>query len=198
MRKFWKGVSVLLFLTALSFLIDDQIYSLMVLFQNPFLDKIMFFFSSLGGLAIGLPFILIALLLLEANKKGKIASNLLIAVIVDLIIVAFLKIIVGRERPQTEQIANLEVYLPSFPSAHSSRAFAIFNTLNKYYSKPFLFYSIASLIAISRIYFRVHYLSDVMAGLVIGLVVSDFVVENNIGERISKKLFKKSRLISNT
>jgi membrane-associated phospholipid phosphatase len=85
-----------------------------------------------------------------------------------------------------------EAYMSSFPSGHSSRAFTIFSTLNKYYKNPVLFYSIAVVVAFSRLYFGVHYLSDVLAGITIGLIVSHEICRRDIGTKLIRR-FKNKR-----
>lgn len=60
----------------------------------------------------------------------------------------------------------------SFPSGHTTASFtmvgvAVFRGLPLYVTLPILF--IALLISFSRIYLRVHYLSDVLAGVVLGM-----------------------------
>jgi len=90
-----------------------------------------------------------------------------------------LKNIIKRERPYvTLKNVNhkekdkkfLDTY--SFPSGHTSTAFAMATSLSLRYSgKPLLIaglFSYSTLVAVGRIYIGVHYPSDVLGGIIIG------------------------------
>lgn len=94
-----------------------------------------------------------------------------------------IKHVVKRIRPchdleeEEKIIKNPRFY--SFPSGHTTASFtmvgvAVFRGLPLYVTLPILF--IAMLISFSRIYLRVHYLSDVMAGVVLGLTCGGLAV----------------------
>lgn len=76
----------------------------------------------------------------------------------------------------------------SFPSGHTSTSFAFATSLSLRYSdKPFLvtgLYTYAMIVSLGRIYFGVHYPSDVLAGMVIGAGSSLFF------HSIRKEIFK--------
>ena len=90
-----------------------------------------------------------------------------------------IKHLVKRVRPchgldDDEQIINRPRFY-SFPSGHTTASFsmvgvAIYRGLPLYVVIPILI--AALLISFSRIYLRVHYLSDVLAGIVLGLTCS--------------------------
>ena len=102
----------------------------------------------------------------------------------------FLKHLVARARP-FDVIQNLVPLITkptdySFPSGHTACSFAVafllFRKLPKKYGIPCLL--LATLIGFSRIYLGVHYLSDVIAGAVSGIVLSyaaDYLV--NVAEQ---------------
>jgi membrane-associated phospholipid phosphatase len=85
-----------------------------------------------------------------------------------------LKEVVHRERPNGED--NL-----SFPSGHASNAFALAAVAEQHYGwKAGLpAYTLASLVAVSRLQRNKHYLSDVMAGATLGYMVGHTVVRVN-------------------
>ena len=85
-----------------------------------------------------------------------------------------LKEAVHRERPNGED--NL-----SFPSGHASNAFALAAVAERHYGwKAGLpAYTLASLVAVSRLQRNKHYLSDVMAGATLGYIVGRTVVRVN-------------------
>lgn len=89
-----------------------------------------------------------------------------------------LKVIFARPRPPVE---NLLVAMPSdfsFPSAHTAQATAFALACALIFAKdlpgrePLLFWLVPAilvlLVGISRVYLRVHYISDVAAGAVLG------------------------------
>lgn len=85
-----------------------------------------------------------------------------------------LKEVVHRERPNGED--NL-----SFPSGHASNAFALAAVAERHYGwKAGLpAYTLAGLVAVSRLQRNKHYLSDVMAGATLGYLVGRTVVRVN-------------------
>jgi membrane-associated phospholipid phosphatase len=76
----------------------------------------------------------------------------------------------------------------SFPSGHTSNAFAWATVAHRHYGKKagILGYGAAGLIGISRMERDVHHLSDVLAGAAIGYVVGRTVVREN-GEPVPGK-----------
>lgn len=85
-----------------------------------------------------------------------------------------------RSRPLAEKSGQFFVEFPclgkgsgfiSFPSGHSVTAFALAFVLSRAYPRyAFLFYGLASLVALSRVYLAKHFPSDVVAGAAIGLL----------------------------
>jgi undecaprenyl-diphosphatase len=66
---------------------------------------------------------------------------------------------------------------PSFPSDHTTVSFAIaFAVLAFDLPAGVIFLAIAAIIAVGRLFIGAHYPSDVLAGLVIGLIVAGVVV----------------------
>ena len=85
-----------------------------------------------------------------------------------------LKEVARRERPNGED--NL-----SFPSGHASNAFALAVVAERHYGwkAGVPAYTLASLVAVSRLQRNKHYLSDVMAGATLGYIVGRTVVRVN-------------------
>lgn len=84
----------------------------------------------------------------------------------------------------------------SFPSMHSLIAFCAVPILSKEFPKfKYIWILFASLIAFSRVYFGLHFLSDVIAGGIIGYLIGFIIVEfekkKKFGERIYSYFFKK-------
>jgi membrane-associated phospholipid phosphatase len=62
--------------------------------------------------------------------------------------------------------------LLSFPSGHATTSFAVAAALSVWYPRSaWVFYLLAALISLGRVVGDSHYLSDVMAGALLGLAV---------------------------
>ena len=93
-----------------------------------------------------------------------------------------LKNLIQRPRPfQENNLITTIIKEPtsySMPSGHSASSFVAAFILSYYFPKyRIFFYSLAVLIAFSRIYVGVHYPSDVIVGALIGLLIG-FVTVN--------------------
>ena len=87
-----------------------------------------------------------------------------------------------RSRPFVQQTVILRVSpttgwgLPndsSFPSGHACSAFMIATLLaERFRRRRYIFYGLATLVALSRIYLGVHYPSDVIVGACLGLIIT--------------------------
>lgn len=90
------------------------------------------------------------------------------------IVTITISLILRRKRPfraeHHKPLIHMPIETPSFPSAHATIAFA-FSTLFIYDSVLFaIAIALACCVALSRVAVGVHYLSDILAGSVIGLV----------------------------
>ncbi len=128
----------------------------------------------------------VAIILIITKKYRKNGFVMLVSIILGAIVTSLLiKPLVYRLRPYQSDIEIYKVWWQyvgcsiendsSFPSGHTcaaaSGAFGLFfSSNNKKYTWPILIYPI--LMACSRIYLCVHYPSDVIAGLIIGLFVA--------------------------
>lgn len=93
---------------------------------------------------------------------------------------------VGRARPHTNSEPDrFDSFkqsndFHSFPSGHSSHAFALAHTFSRELKDdvpwvPFVAYPIATWTAVSRVMDRKHWLTDVVAGAALGILVSNVV-----------------------
>ena len=142
--------------------------------HNPILDSIMLFFTNFGSNKTILLIFILALAIFP--KTRRIGIQMFIALIVSTLIVNVgLKPFIMRCRPcWLEPGIKLLIERPhshSFPSGHTNTSFALAMAVflsNKKIGIPSLI--IASTIAFSRLYLFVHWLTDVMGGIVTGIV----------------------------
>lgn len=141
----------------------------------PFLDKIMVFITRFGD--AGIIWIVMSLVLLLIPKTRKSGVIMTAALIVDVLLCnVVLKNLVARTRPYDVNtgvqllVARLHDY--SFPSGHTAASFASVTALYLAGEKKLWKFALvlACLIAISRLYLYVHYPTDVLGGILFGVV----------------------------
>jgi len=177
-RGFFAAVLMILALILL-IIYDPLVLGLFGALRNSMLDKIMLYvaYSSIAVMII-VP----SLFYLKKIKGLVILWASFAAVWLSTVLI---KIVIHRPRPFFNTPAAListsySSWDFSFPSNHATIAFAAIPFIPKRWKIPWVI--IASIIALSRVYFGLHYLSDVLAGAVIGF---------GIGYLIKKKFDKK-------
>lgn len=143
--------------------------------RSPLLTFVMIRITRLGD--NGLIWILLTILLMIPRKTRKVSLGMAIALVMSLIVTnLMLKNSIARIRPY-EVIDGLQILIEpqadwSFPSGHTSASMAaalvMMRMLPRKYGVPAM--TLGILIALSRLYIGVHYLSDVLGGAVIGLM----------------------------
>ena len=146
--------------------------------RQPWLNPIMVFITHLGDK--GLLWILLTLGLTIPRKTRRVGVTSMISMTLGLIVAnLILKNWVARIRPY-ELIDGLTLMVKkahdfSFPSGHTTNSFAagwvMFRGLKKRWGVPALIMAI--LISLSRLYVGIHYPTDVLAGVVIGLCAAE-------------------------
>ncbi len=151
-----------------------NILDLIATLHNPILDILMPLVTLLGD--HGVPSILLALILLIIKKTRKEGVSLGFALISTLISCNLvLKPLGGRIRPY-DLVEGLDILIPtlsdfSFPSGHTTVAFATAMVLSHYHkSLSWIFWILATLIGFSRLYLYVHFPTDVLFGVMLGIV----------------------------
>ena len=143
--------------------------------HTPFLDKIMVFITRLGD--VGIIWIVLSIVLLLIPKTRKSGVVMVAALVVDVLLCNIvLKNLVARTRPYDVNtgvhllVAKLHDY--SFPSGHTAASFASVTALYLAGEKKLWKFALvlACLIAISRLYLYVHYPTDVLGGILFGVI----------------------------
>lgn len=131
--------------------------------------------NSVFPVAVGVPAVVTTLHLLNKDSASKQRAIIISGtVIISSAITGLLKYTIQRERPfvtypDINHITPEDSY--SFPSGHTSTAFALATSVTIAYPKWYVAtpaYLWASSAAYSRMHFGVHYPSDVIAGALIG------------------------------
>jgi membrane-associated phospholipid phosphatase len=120
----------------------------------------------------------------KAVAEDSLASSLIAAGVIT----PLLKATVGRNRPQeTQSLFTRSEDGRSFPSGHTTQAFAIASVIASHYESPWIqtaAYTLAGLVGWSRMEHNAHFASDVLAGALIGTVVGRTVVRLHETERL--------------
>lgn len=150
-------------------------------FRTPFLDKLFEFFTVFGE-----ELVVIAILggiYWSINKR--IGERLGITVFISLGLNSLLKAIFMRLRPfmVDTEITNLRPETSggySMPSGHTQSASTVFFGLYQFFKKKYLLIIaivITVLVAISRMYIGVHYLTDVLVGAFLGIIITYYLAK---------------------
>ncbi|MBC8646013.1 MAG: phosphatase PAP2 family protein, partial [Thermoanaerobaculia bacterium] len=120
----------------------------------------------------------------KAVAQDSLASSLIAAGVIT----PLLKATVGRDRPhETQSTFARSANGRSFPSGHTTQAFAIASVVASHYESPWIqtaAYTLAGLVGWSRMEHNAHYASDVLAGALIGTVIGRSVVRLHDSERL--------------
>ena len=148
-------------------------------FSHPVLDKVMIFISALGNkgfiwIAIGVVLLLYGI---RKNQKNNGGLLILCSLLADFLLCnVMLKPLVDRTRPY--YVLGYEPIIPpvgdpSFPSGHTAASFAaaaaIYAIDKKWGIAAYIF---AAVMGFSRLYLGVHFPTDVLGGIVVGIVAA--------------------------
>ena len=159
--------------------------------HTPFLDKIMVFITRLGD--AGIIWIVLSIVLLLIPKTRKSGAVMVVALVVDVLLCNIvLKNLVARTRPYEVNtgvhllVAKLHDY--SFPSGHTAASFASVTALYLAGEKKLWKFALvlACLIAISRLYLYVHYPTDVLGGILFGVISGYLGYRKSIEMKMTK------------
>ena len=183
--------------------------------QNATMNIVANFITFFGGSEFVMPMAVLGLVLSFFKRTRKFGMAVLFAVLVGTLLTnVIFKPMFDRPRPYVYYAEN-PLFMSwyefagahvesdkSFPSGHTTAAFeigvALFLVLNKKYSWVFPVFS--ALVGLSRIYLMVHYVTDVLGGVVIGtfagimgyvimtaLMKNTKIAEFDLAEKFKKK-----------
>lgn len=174
--------------------VDQQLFLFINHLPHP---EILVFLAKLisGSQSLGLIWFVIAFLLIYFERHHpKLLLQLTIALIgASYTAQGFIKQLVLRLRPElvlpsAVVYTNTSDYL-SFPSSHAATAFAAATVLSTIYPRGKIgLFSLAALVAFSRVYLGVHYSLDIIGGGLIGLGIGLIVVKLTRTTLVKKKI----------
>jgi len=192
-KKDYFVLSAVLGTGAILYLFDEDIYSWLQEKKNPSSENISNIISNFGnGLFLG--GVITALYSIgEFSNKPSLRKTALLSMeswLTSGVVVLSLKFLIGRARPYTrEGSAEFQPFSPgsshySLPSGHATSAFAVASVIAGQSDSKFvdiLVYSLASMVAVSRVHDRKHWPSDVFIGSALGYAVGKAICRLNIG-----------------
>ena len=183
----------------LSFYFDKEIVTFFSSLRNLYLDGL---FLGTRLLDTSIFIVIFLTLLLLWKKKKREWLSLWLTMGITAIVSFVLKVLVHRIRPFSAGVVSLAsgitasasylVWDFSFPSFDTAFAFCVVPILSKLYPKlKYLWIGFAALVALSRVYFGVHYLSDVISGGLIGYLIGWAIVNIEDKTKFFKKFYRK-------
>jgi len=155
---------------------DRQAFLYLNSLQDPNLMNVFWMITVLGSLEFGLLWFAGLWLM----KRSDLAAYVLVAIVMEIVIITFMKETILRPRPYDAMVDVGWLYRQdswSFPSGHAAGAFALCTVIGLKVRRTLpLMAAIALTVAFSRVYIGVHYPLDVMAGSLIGILIGLFVV----------------------
>ena len=202
--KDWKHFGIFAAGTGALFLVDKPIQqaALKLRERSTSVKNISHYVTDLGGVYEGVALAGLAGYGLIFNNKKIVTTTLLAsqAYITGAAVVTVVKFFTGETRPsyyrpdqvasprflgpfaKAERDANGKKTYSSFPSGHTTVAFAVATVFASEYKDkpaiPVIAYSVASLIGISRVTENVHWTTDVFVGAALGYLTGKNILNN--------------------
>lgn len=154
--------------------IDKKVINHVSAWQKPFLSRFLMPFTKLGSL--GIIWLLLSIPMLVNENSRKVGIKVVLMVLITGVVgEVFIKHMAKRKRPsryiEDQDMLIRKPITYSFPSGHTSSSVASAMVIS--YSYKFLMVPVcvlAFLVSFSRLYFKVHYPSDILAGAALGVI----------------------------
>lgn len=152
--------------------------------QNPWLTKLMLFITDIGGPGSIALYCLVLVMSMWLHKKYTHIIQFAVTMSISAFVAVAIKELVKIERPSDGLVPEIGY---SFVSAHTLiitvflvlLVYSYRNHFQKGYQRRlFTIIAITSvlLVGISRVYLGVHYMTDVLGGLFVGLIISSISI----------------------
>ncbi len=148
--------------------------------QNPLFNKILVPLTKIGSLGIIWLLIALPMLFIEDLKFVGI-KVIMVVILTGFVGEGLIKHLAKRKRPSRYiEEKDMLIRKPisySFPSGHTSSSVASATVISRFC--PHLtvpVFVLAFLVSFSRLYFKVHYPSDIFAGAILGILFATIVI----------------------
>ena len=185
------------FTVILSFVFDNLIVQNISKLKNLFLDEVFLGITFISSEII-IFFSLTSLFLWQEHKRKWILP-LWLTLAASAIISFLLKVAVQRLRPFQQDLVSIpemlasrsyEIWNFSFPSFQAMLVFCALPIISKEFPKIKWFWIVfAILVAFSRVYFGLHFLSDVLVGGILGYLIGVLVIKLEKKKKLIKRIF---------
>ena len=185
--RYVQAMSVVLCLPVIAFLVDQHVHTSSPSWKMLPLDL---FIGAVNPIGYGVTLLVVTMALCALGwcaERPRLCEAACFASWTFVIAGVFefsLKHLVGRPRPDAAAMSMLPIgpsYTPnfdSFPSGHATSVFAVACAFAYFYPRlRWPLYLLAMCIALGRLYLDRHYVSDVLAGAFIGIVVTTFLLQ---------------------
>ena len=180
MKEDYKRGLMILFtgvcLLIISFALDQKVFDLIKLIKTPLLTYLFHAASHISSV-IWVLIIMTSLFMWERHKWNRIPA-LWLTFFISTSLCILMKILIARPRPFSMTLLTFFGLVNySFPSTHATAVFSPIKILHKEFPKTQWFWILfAFLVSSSRVYLGFHYLSDIIAGALLGYGSGLFVV----------------------
>jgi undecaprenyl-diphosphatase len=113
--------------------------------------------------------------------QRKVFYELAAGLVLSYVVIIVIRLLYPKDRPIKKDYKNFieKIDVSSFPSMHSCRAAMLFFLISYNFRNFLLFISLAALailVSWSRYYLKKHYLPDIVAGFLLGIILSFVVI----------------------
>lgn len=179
---------------------DQSVGQLITPFQSPEATSIMADLTFFGSHLFLFPAYILLIILVAVKKSKRLALNITAIGLTSTGVLFTIKEIFQRHRPLDPLIQHVAGF--SFPSGHSFSSFTFYGLVAyvlwqtniskawKITAAIFLFF-LAMMIAFSRVYLRVHFASDVVAGFclsVVWLLLAFWVLKKGLSPKKNEEI----------